>query len=155
MPSQNLGTPETYINPQRGTDFAEMDAGWAQTLQQGVHFYPGVINPQLNEFALHGTWDLSSQSATPRSAGAYIIGGFQAQHVYLVMTSAGNRPRTVHVLLDGRPIAAADAGADVHHGAVTVRAQRLYSLVSLPEDQQDTVTVEVPPGVSAYDFTFG
>jgi cytochrome c biogenesis protein CcdA/thiol-disulfide isomerase/thioredoxin len=31
MPSQNLGTPETYINPQRGTDFAEMDAGWAQT----------------------------------------------------------------------------------------------------------------------------
>jgi cytochrome c biogenesis protein CcdA/thiol-disulfide isomerase/thioredoxin len=148
MPSAALGTPETYLDDERSQ-------GYAQPLRAGVHFYAGVDDPAINEFALHGTWDVGSQSATPESAGATIEGGFQAQHVYLVLTSAGNIPRRVSVLLDGRPIPAADAGADVHDGVVTVVGQRLYSLVSLPADQQDALTVEVPEGVSAYDFTFG
>jgi hypothetical protein len=38
---------------------------------------------------------------------------------------------------------------------VTVRGQRLYSLISLPSDQQQTFTIQIPPGISAYDFTFG
>ena len=49
----------------------------------------------------------------------------------------------------------ASAGADVHGGVVTVTGQRLYSLVSLPGAQQHSLTIQVPPGVSAYDFTFG
>jgi Thioredoxin like C-terminal domain len=36
-----------------------------------------------------------------------------------------------------------------------VSAQRLYSLVSLPTDAQQTLTIQIPPGISAYDFTFG
>ncbi len=59
------------------------------------------------------------------------------------------------MLLDGHPIDRSDAGSDVHDGTVTVRAQRLYSLVSLPSAQDHELTIEVPPGVSAYDFTFG
>ena len=72
-----------------------------------------------------------------------------------MLTSAGNVPRPVRVLLDGQPISAARAGKDVHNGVVTVVGQRLYSLVSLGQDEQHALTVEVPPGVSAYDFTFG
>jgi len=147
-PSAALGTPETYLDDQRSQ-------GFAQPLRSGVHSYRGVSEPAVNEFALRGTWDVTSQSATPVSSGAAIEGAFQAQHVYLVLTSAGNVPRRVAVLLDGRPIAPARAGADVHDGVVTVAGQRLYSLVSLPRDQQETLTVETPPGVSAYDFTFG
>ena len=75
--------------------------------------------------------------------------------MYLVLTSAGNVPRQVHVLLDGHPITTNAAGHDVHAGAVTVRGQRLYDLVSLPTDEPHALTVQVPPGVSAYDFTFG
>ncbi|MGH2856043.1 MAG: cytochrome c biogenesis protein CcdA [Solirubrobacteraceae bacterium] len=148
MPSAGVQTPETYLNPQR-------QHGLAEKLKPGAHFYPGVTSPLPSEFGLHGTWDAGSQSVTPLSAGAYIIGRFQAQHVYLVMTSAQNRPRQVRVLLDGRPIASADAGSDVHDGVVTVVGQRLYSLVALPGDQLRTLTVQVPRGVSAYDFTFG
>jgi hypothetical protein len=59
------------------------------------------------------------------------------------------------VLLDGRPIPSKYAGADVHNGRFTVVGQRLYSLVSFPSDQQAIVTVVLPHGVSAYDFTFG
>jgi cytochrome c biogenesis protein CcdA/thiol-disulfide isomerase/thioredoxin len=148
MPSAGLNTPETYLDDQRSQ-------GFAQPLQSGVHSYPGLTNPQLNEFGLHGTWRVSDQAAMPVSSGASIAAGFQAAHVYLVLTSSGNTPRSVRVLLDGRPISSRAAGTDVHGGAVTVTGQRLYSLVSLPAAQQHALTVEVPPGVSAYDFTFG
>ncbi len=148
MPSNDVGTPETYLDDQRSQ-------GFAQPLQGGVHSYAGVADPQLNEFGLHGTWRVNDQAATALSSGASISAGFQAAHVYLVLTSSGNKPRSVRVLLDGRPIGARDAGADVHAGTVTVTGQRLYSLVSLPAAEQHALTVEVPPGVSAYDFTFG
>ncbi len=148
VPSSGLQTPETYLDDRRSQ-------GFVQPLASGVHFYAGVTNPPVNEFGLHGTWHVSNQSASPVSSGASITGGFAAAHVYLVLTSAANQPRTVRVLLDGHPISPQDAGADVHAGAVTVRGQRLYSLVSLAGAQQHTITLDVPPGVSAYDFTFG
>ena len=150
MPSNQLGTPETYLNPDRAQSFDK-------TPELGVHSYPGVSldNINLNEFALKGTFDTTSQSMTPEFGEASITGGVQAQHVYLVMTSADNKPRTGEVLLEGKPIPNADAGADVHNGRFTVAGQRLYSLVSFPEDEQAVVTVVLPPGVSAYDFTFG
>ncbi|HLH67039.1 MAG TPA: cytochrome c biogenesis protein CcdA [Solirubrobacteraceae bacterium] len=150
LPSPGLRTPETYLNPQRAP--GEM---LAQPLTPGVHRYAGVSAPALNEFGLRGLWYVGSQSVTPLAAGASITGRFDAEHVYLVMTSAGDRPRSVRVLLDGRPIAPAQAGSDVHGGAVTVVGQRLYALVSLAGDQQHTITLLIPPGVSAYDFTFG
>jgi thiol-disulfide isomerase/thioredoxin len=148
MPSAGLGTPETYLDDHRSQ-------GFAQPLQSGTHSYPGVGQPAVNQFALRGTWNVSSESATPISSPGAIQAGFQAARVYLVLTSAGETPRRVEVQLDGHPIPAGQAGADVHQGAVTVRGQRLYSLVALPGDQQHALTVLVPPGVSAYDFTFG
>jgi thiol-disulfide isomerase/thioredoxin len=148
LPSTGLATPETYLNPQRGQSLA-------QPLSVGVHTYAGVTTPRVNEFGIHGTWKVSSQSVTAVSAGASITGAFQAAHVYLVMTSAGNVPRTAQVRLDGKPITASQAGSDVHDGRVTVVGQRLYSLVSAKVDESATVTIEIPPGVSAYDFTFG
>jgi cytochrome c biogenesis protein CcdA/thiol-disulfide isomerase/thioredoxin len=150
VPSSNLGTPETYLNPQRAQ-------GFAQPLQQGIHSYAGVpaSSLRLNEFALKGTWNVGSDWATPVSPGASIEAGVQAARVYLVMTSTGNVPRTGRVLLDGRPIPNKDAGPDVHNGSFTVVGQRLYSLVSFPADAQAVITVQLPPGVRAYDFTFG
>jgi cytochrome c biogenesis protein CcdA/thiol-disulfide isomerase/thioredoxin len=150
MPSGDLLTPETYLDPERA-----QGEHLAQPLLPGVRFYPGVDVPVLNEFGLHGTWRASSESVTPLSRDASITGRFQAAHVYLVMTSAGNVPRTARVLIDGHPISGAEAGADVHGGRVTVSSERLYSLVSLSADAQQTVTIEIPPGISAYDFTFG
>jgi cytochrome c biogenesis protein CcdA/thiol-disulfide isomerase/thioredoxin len=148
MPSAGLNTPETYFDPERAQ-------GFAQPPQSGVHSYAGVTNPSLNEFGLHGSWRVTSQAATAVANGAAIEAGFQAAHVYLVLTSSGNVPRRLRVLLDGRPIGPRAAGTDVHGGFVTVTGQRLYSLVSLPYAQQHSLTLEVPPGVSAYDFTFG
>ncbi|HEY2181711.1 MAG TPA: cytochrome c biogenesis protein CcdA [Solirubrobacteraceae bacterium] len=148
VPSQQT-TPETYL----GTERAE---GWIDQPKNGVHDYgvaPGG-SLALNDFALSGTWRIGGQPATA-IANAGIDVEFQAQHVYLVLSSEGERPRSVRVLLDGRPIDAAAAGSDVRGARVTVRGQRLYTLVSLPRTGRHRLALRLPPGVTGYAFTFG
>ena len=148
VPSEEA-TPETYL----GTTRAQ---GWLAKPKAGVHDYgappPGDL--ALNDFAYSGTWRVEAQPATAIS-GAGIDAEFRAKDVYLVLSSAGERPRTMRVLLDGRPIPAADAGADVHAGAVTVTGQRLYALVSLRGDERHRLSLRFTPGISGYAFTFG
>ncbi len=144
-----VATPETYL----GTARAQ---GWVNGPVAGVHDYgqqPPASLP-LNDFAYGGSWKIAEQPAEALS-GATIEASFLAKHVYLVLSSPGERPLPVQVLLDGHPIAPADAGADVHGGVVTVRRQRLYTLVSLPRDEQHRLTLRFAPGVTGYAFTFG
>ena len=148
MPSGGLGTPETYLNTER-------QQGFATSLQNGSHTYRTPSGLNVNEFALGGAWDASSESITPVSSGATISGGVQAAKVYLVLTSSGNVPRQGRVLLDGQPLPNAHAGTDVKNGVLTITGERLYSLISFPAAEQFTFTVQLPPGVTAYDLTFG
>ena len=147
--SAGLGTAETYLDTQ------PRQQNFATKLFAGNRDYSGASSLSLNQFALKGPWNASSESITAEGTGASISGAVQAAKVYLVLTSAGNVPRQGRVLLDGQPIPAAHAGADVKNGVVTVTGQRLYSLVSFPQAEQFNFTVQLPPGVSAYDFTFG
>ena len=146
VPSAQLATPETYLDPKRAQ-------GFVTRLLRGGHVYPGAGSLSLNQFALRGPWQAGSESITSAGPGAEIQARVQAADVYLVLTSA--RRRRVQVLLDGHPISAADAGRDVHGGSVVVSSQRLYWLVHRPAAEAHTLTVIVPPAVSAYDFTFG
>jgi thiol-disulfide isomerase/thioredoxin len=148
MPSAGLQTPETYLGVERADGFAARP-------RTGVHSYTAQTALPLDEFALGGRWRVSSQSATPVASGASIEAEFKAARVYLVLTSAKGAPRRLCVLLDGHPISSSDAGADVHRATVTVRGQRLYSLVSLPRAEEHFLRIDIPPDVSAYDFTFG
>jgi len=148
VPSEEA-TPETYL----GTNRAE---GWIVPPTSGLHDY-GSSPPAslaLNEFAYSGTWKIAGQPAEA-VANAGIDAEFDAKHVYLVLSSPGERPLPVQVLLDGRPIPARYAGSDVHNGVVTVRRQRLYTLVSLPRDEQHRLSLRLAPGVTGYAFTFG
>jgi len=52
-------------------------------------------------------------------------------------------------------VPSAHAGTDVKNGVLTITGERLYSLISFPEAEQFTFTVQLPPGVTAYDLTFG
>src|ERR1700733_1723906 len=148
MASAGLGTPETYLDDQRSQ-------GFATPIQSGVRRYTGSSNVGLNQFSLKGIWWATSESLMPVGGTSSITGGVQAAKVYLVLTSNGNVPRQGRVLLDGRPIPNAHAGADVKNGVLTVTGERLYSLVSFPTSQQFTFPVELPPGGGASDFTFG
>lgn len=147
-----VATPETYL----GTARAQ---GWRDAPKPGVHDYGSNVPAELglNEFDYSGTWNIAEQAATAVSSAhpPGIDMEFEAKNVYLVLSSAGEIPRKVQVELDGKPISAHDAGADVKSATVTVTGQRLYSLVSLPTDQQHRLSLRFAPGVSGYAFTFG
>jgi cytochrome c biogenesis protein CcdA/thiol-disulfide isomerase/thioredoxin len=148
VPSQEA-TPETYL----GTARAQ---GWLSAPKAGTHAYgpPPTGELRRNDFAYSGSWNVSAQPAEAL-AGAGIDVEFQAKNVYLVISSPGGRPLPVQVLLDGRPIPVAEAGADVHSGVVTVSRQRLYTLVSLPRNERHHLALRLAAGVSGYAFTFG
>jgi len=149
VPSE-LATPESYT----GTERAQ---GFVKGPFSGTHEYgpPPAKELALNQLAYSGTWNVGAQPAEAVSEGAGINLHFKAKNAYLVLSSQNERPLQVQVMLDGRPIPAAESGADVHDGFVTVRRQRLYALVSLPGDQSHELALRFAKGVVAYDFTFG
>jgi len=148
-PSAAVATPETYLGTQRAERFLPSKQ------RNGTHDFPGFNgNLPLSHFALKGTWTIDGQSGTAVRR-AQLDAQFQAAKVYLVLSSKGDAPRPVRVLVDGKPAGAGSAGIDVRGGSVTVRAQRLYNLVALPQADQHHLTLRFAPGVAGYAFTFG
>jgi cytochrome c biogenesis protein CcdA/thiol-disulfide isomerase/thioredoxin len=143
-------TPETYLGSARAQGFSPVGP------TDGTRDYRALRGDKLpqNVFSLGGRWRIDAESARAvrdASITARVVG----TAVYLVLSSQGDRPRRVHVRLDGRPISAADAGSDVRDGVVTVRGQRLYSLVDVGKVAEHVLTLRLDPGVSGYAFTFG
>jgi cytochrome c biogenesis protein CcdA/thiol-disulfide isomerase/thioredoxin len=143
-----LATPETYLGHERAEGFVP------GPLHPGYGRYEGVDELPPVSFALSGEWYVGAESATA-VRDARIEARVTARKVFLVLSSKGGRRRDVDVLLDGRPVTAAEAGADVSDGGVTVREERLYRLVSLPRVEDRRLTLRVPRGVTGYAFTFG
>ena len=143
-------TPETYLGTARAQSFSPVGP------QDGTHDYRAAAPASLPQsvFSLGGRWDIDRESARA-VLGATITARVVGKAVYLVLSSDEYRPRRVRVELDGRPIRARDAGADVRGGAVTVREQRLYSLVKLATLGEHVLTLRLDSGVSGYAFTFG
>jgi cytochrome c biogenesis protein CcdA/thiol-disulfide isomerase/thioredoxin len=148
VPSEEA-TPESYT----GTERAQ---GFVKGPYSGTHDYgpPPAHELELNQLAYSGTWNVGAQPAEAISEAGLNL-HFEAKNVYLVLSSQNERPMQVQVMLDGHPIPAAQSGADVHDGIVTVRRQRLYWLVSLPGDQSHELELRFANGLVAYDFTFG
>jgi thiol-disulfide isomerase/thioredoxin len=146
--ARGLQTPETYLGAKRADGFVN-----GPIVAGARDFGRGIPRLSANSFGYSGRWQVSEESATA-AAGARIGVDFLARRVFLVLGSP-DRSRRLAVLLDGKPIPARLAGADVHHGAVMVRAQRLYRLVNLPRVEDHVLTLVPQPGISGYAFTFG
>jgi cytochrome c biogenesis protein CcdA/thiol-disulfide isomerase/thioredoxin len=130
-------TPETYLGAAR----AER---WLEPPRPGVHTYAGAHrSPPPDHFALGGTWKVDPESAEA-VRGATLKARVTGKSVYLVLGSRGSRPRDVTVRLDGEP-----------YRRVTVRRQRLYTLVRLPRTEEHELALEFEPGISGFAFTFG
>jgi cytochrome c biogenesis protein CcdA/thiol-disulfide isomerase/thioredoxin len=133
-----VATPETYLGFERAQGFVP------DPPVPGTRSYPGPggsLPP--NGFSLSGTWRVGPEAATA-VRDARLDARFRARKVFLVLSSREDRPRELQVELDGRP-----------YREVTVRQQRLYTLVSLPRVADRTLTLRFPPGLSGYAFTFG
>ena len=151
----NLRSPETYLGHARAEHFASPGG-----LRKGQPFnYALPARWTLNDWALAGRWTVDQEAATLQSPGGRIAFRFHARDLHLVLAPAGNgAPVRFRVLLDGKPLPAADAGGDVRpDGSGQVDEHRLYQLVR----QRDSVGEHLfeieflDPGVQAYAFTFG
>jgi thiol-disulfide isomerase/thioredoxin len=131
-----LATPETYLGSARAQ-------GFDKPITDGMQrYYGGRPALPLNGFAYRGVWKIGPESATAKQ-GARLYARFQARRVYLVLGSPG-RSRHVRVMLDGEPMR-----------TLTVRRQRLYTLVDLPRVGRHDLELQLDPGVNGYAFTFG
>jgi cytochrome c biogenesis protein CcdA/thiol-disulfide isomerase/thioredoxin len=139
-------TPESYLGAERAENFTN------GLIERGRQNFT-LRRPADNELSYGGEWTIGDQPVTA-GEGARLDLNFGARRVYLVLGSPG-KPRRVKVMLDGKPIAAADDGADVHNGYVTVTNQRLYNLVELPKVERHVLELVPEEGVQGYAFTFG
>jgi cytochrome c biogenesis protein CcdA/thiol-disulfide isomerase/thioredoxin len=139
-------TPESYLGSERAEDFTN------GLIKPGRQTFT-MDEPGPNELSYGGEWKIEEQPVTALK-GARLALNFGARRVYLVLGSPG-RPRRVKVLLDGKPIAAADDGADVHNGYVKVTGERLYNLVELSKVEHHVLELVPEEGVQGYAFTFG
>jgi cytochrome c biogenesis protein CcdA/thiol-disulfide isomerase/thioredoxin len=151
----NLRSPETYLGHARAEQFASpggqrADAAFGYTL-------PSTL--ALNQWGLSGQWRVDDEAAQLQQAGGRIAFQFHARDLHLVLAPGEDgKPVRFRVLLDGKPLPAADAGADVAaDGTGTVNEHRLYQLIR----QRGTIgphrfEIEfLDAGVQAYAFTFG
>ncbi|HVX33043.1 MAG TPA: cytochrome c biogenesis protein DipZ [Solirubrobacterales bacterium] len=141
-----LTTPESYLGAERAQNFTN------GLIETGRHDFT-LRRPGDNELSYGGEWTIGDQPVTA-GKGARLDLNFGARRVYLVLGSPG-KPRRVKVRLDGKPIAPADDGADVHNGYVKVTDQRLYNLVELPKVERHVLELVPEEGVQGYAFTFG
>jgi cytochrome c biogenesis protein CcdA/thiol-disulfide isomerase/thioredoxin len=146
--SPGVTTPETYLGAARAERFAN------GPIRAGTQEFDQPGDLRADQLGYDGRWQIGDEAATAL-ANSRLELDFGARRVYLVLGSRGAVPRAVHVLLDGRPIAARLAGRDVEAGRVTVERQRLYELVDLPRTERHRLTLNFGEGVSGYAFTFG
>ncbi|TDB35185.1 cytochrome c biogenesis protein DipZ [Stenotrophomonas sp. TEPEL] len=151
----NLRSPETYLGHARAEQFASpggqrADAAFGYTLPSAL---------ALNQWGLSGQWRVNDEAAQLQQAGGRIAFQFHARDLHLVLAPGDDgKPVRFRVLLDGKPLPAADAGADVAaDGTGTVNEHRLYQLIR----QRGMIgphrfEIEfLDAGVQAYAFTFG
>jgi len=138
VPSK-LATPETYLGVERAERFLP-----APPLFGRNHYEAPPVELPESHFALDGEWTVDAERATAGER-ASIRASVSGKRVFLVMSSRGGRARNVRVLIAGKP-----------YGTVTVRRQKLYTLVSLPRTERRVpLELRFDPGVSGYAFTFG
>jgi len=151
----NLRSPETYLGHARAEQFASPGGQRSDTAFD--YTLPATL--ALNQWGLSGRWTVSDEAAQLQQAGGRIAFQFHARDLHLVLAPGqGGKPVRFRVLLDGKPLPAADAGSDVGaDGSGVVDEHRLYQLIR----QRGTIgphrfEIEfLDAGVQAYAFTFG
>jgi cytochrome c biogenesis protein CcdA/thiol-disulfide isomerase/thioredoxin len=148
VPSEGI-TPETYLGLARAE-------GYSPPAYPGTVKYTATPGDSIgpHRFSLGGTWTVGLARARAGD-DATLTGHVIAKDVYLVLSPPRRGNGSVQVALDGRPIGADAAGADVHGSAVRVTNQRLYHLVSRPGVEDHVLSLRFSPGVAGYAFTFG
>ena len=150
IPEANLShvkSPEIYFGANRNQYLGNGIRG-----KEGNQTFVVPNRASLNTVYLGGSWNTHEEFAENTSANARIVFKFNAQHVYMVASSALGTHATI--LLDGTP-APTDTD-DVKKGSTLLKEDRLYHLITLPAPGPHTLEIQLDqPGLRAFTFTFG
>ena len=127
--SQNQ-TPETYLGSARAEDYTN------DKLVNGEHTYTLSKDQPLHSWSLSGTWNVQDEYAECVTDCKLQI-HYQAKEVYAVFS--GNSHGTV----------------TVNSKKISISSDDLYTLISNDKLTNDTVTLELSPGLAIHAFTFG
>ncbi len=142
------GSPETYFGSARNEYLAN---GVPQ--MSGTQSLTTSADIGLNKLYLGGAWKFSPEYAEA-GEGATITYRYAAKGVYFV--AASSEGATISVMLDGKPVPEAKAGADVLDGKATIKGNRLYKLIESSSPESHVLEIKIEKGVlDAYTFTFG
>ena len=132
-------SPETYLGTARGMNLTE-----------GA----GPLAP--DHWSLDGTWRREAERAVLTGPAGAIRYRFRGRDVHLVLASTTDRPVRFRITLNGQPPGEASSLDVSPSGEGTLREQRLYQLIRLPQVGEGELKIEfLDPGAAAYAFTFG
>jgi len=141
-------SPETYFGSSRNERFGN---GSPFTAGSATFTIPERITPNL--FYLKGEWQVAEEYIKAQSADSALTFVFDAKNVYIVADTEMGGDLTI--LIDGKPITADDAGADVVDGKVHIDGARLYHLFEGSRAGIHRLDIQTDENVQFFAFTFG
>lgn len=134
-------TPETYLGYARSRSYSGQEAPARDTAMN--YEFPNSI-PQ-DGWALEGKWLVNSDKIVAQESGAQLKLHFYSKRVYIVMGSENNKPMSVKVLLNNKPI-----------DSVNITRPMLYEVVHLQTADSGILTlIPESAGAEFFAFTFG
>ena len=130
-------TPETYLGLARGNSYNSQNK--IQANKTAHYDYTNSL--KKDEVGLKGDWEFENEFIIAQGDNCYLNLNFQAKQVYLVLSGSSETP--VQVYLDDRPA-----------GQFVVDGDKKYDVVRTTYGRHD-LSLKIPPGISAYAFTFG
>jgi len=137
-PTKTL-TPETYLGSERAPASSFKSPSGYQTGTASYTFPSAALGQ--NDYAFNGTFAVASQSITATGGPASIKLHYEGSHVYLNVGGTGTLTVTDSQGTRTIPISGVP---DIHD---VLKAGGGY--------RNDTVTITMSPGLTAYSFTFG
>ena len=134
--------PETYLGTERAQGWIDAPEDRARTTTAR----PPTGALALNDFAFSGTLEDRRAAGRRPSRAPASTSSSRPRTCTSCSARPAARPRRCRCCSTGARSPPAEAGADVHGGVVTVRGQRLYTLVSLPHDERHRLSLRFAPG---------
>lgn len=143
-------TNETYLGYNRGASYSP-DIVFEKDRVASYDFQ--TVNP--DEVGIRGLWRIGPESITAVGSNSELVLNFIGTEVHLVLTGKSETP--LRVLLDGNPVPQEFFTDDMDaEGNILVNGDGKYSIINLRGAfGRHTLTLIVPPGISAYAFSFG
>lgn len=143
-------TPETYLG------FARADSSLSpELIQDDTAHYSFSNDLKVNAWALQGAWRVYSDKIEAMSKNAAVKIHFNAKKVFVVMGNKSDKPISVNVLLNGKPVVM-NKGQSLSNGQIQVDHYALYEVLDFPVKTDGILELSSEiPGLEVFTFTFG